>query len=65
MNAFERWNNKHYYIPQTTTDTPLCYFDALNERKIIWRAALKHVLNDCVLPNGMISHTLIKKELEQ
>lgn len=28
-----------------------------------WKASLEWVLNDCVLPNGMISHTLIKKEL--
>lgn len=30
-----------------------------------WQAALEHILKDCVLPNGMISHSLIKRELEE
>ena len=30
-----------------------------------WRAALEHILKDCVLPSGMISHGLIEKEVKE
>ena len=36
-----------------------------NLREQGWRAALEHILKGCVLPNGMVSHSLIENELEE
>ncbi len=57
MDNFTKWNreNKAYL--------PLLDNTIANERAKSWRAALEHVLSNCILPSGMISETLIRREL--
>lgn len=64
MKEFEKWN-KENPVDSRYRDVPINQFNAFIEegREVVWRAALEYVLKGCVLPNGMISYSLIQKEL--
>ena len=62
MKEFEKYFNEKYPLPPTIERGPVGR-DFKRGCGEAWKAALEWVVNECVLPNGMISHTLISKEL--
>ena len=63
MEQFEIWDRKEYPLPSTTERGPIGR-DALKQRKHVWRAALREVLDQIEICNSDGSIIVwIKQEL--